>query len=201
MNSRIWLGVILTMAFIGGALAVVQISSLNTRLTQARDDSEEVKEEAIEDAEDAGDDLEKLEEELAAVRKQLSRLRRERRQASQAQSLEQALQNGTAEAVDGLSAEVSRFTCIDSRCSTIQGTATFHNDTQVGSAVTCMFHVEFEDGTLSHFSWFAEHVPPKTESVTDLYFASNHPSPATFWGPDAECFRGVATFNPGRGDI
>lgn len=180
----------------GGSVAGIQIGSLTARLDEARADAD-VAEQNNESAEDR---LSELESELAAAERRLSRLRRMQREVAQAQTLGEALASGTATRVAGLSADISDFDCIRT-CATIEGTATFVNRTPSGSAVTCVFKVEFEDGETSHFTWFTEYVPPKDRAIADLYFASNYGSPVDYWYDSEECYRGVATFNAGPGDI
>lgn len=197
MNYKVAFFVAAAVAAGATIFAVTQAASFQTRLSVAADRAED----AEEQAEDADDDVQDLEDQVADLQRELRNVRRAQKEAAQALTLEEALASGKAERAVGLTAQVSDFECVDRSCSAVQGTATFKNTTQEGSAVTCLFRVEFEDGTTSHFSWYAEYVPPKDESVTDLYFASNNPSPVDYWHDSDECYRGVATFNPGSGDI
>lgn len=190
MNYKAAFFVTLALAVAAGLFAVTQTVSLQARVAAANDR-----------AEDADDEVQDLEDQVDDLERELRNVRRAQKETAQALSLEEALASGKAERTVGLSAAVSDFECVDRSCTTVQGTATFKNTTQEGSAVTCLFRVEFEEETTSHFSWFAEYVPPKDESVTDLYFASNNPSPVDYWYDSDECYRGVATFNPGSGDI
>lgn len=191
------MGIVAAVALVAGVVAVLQISSLNTRLSEAR----EAAEEAEAEAEEANEELDDVEDELADATQRVREMRRATREAQQAQTLEGALAAGTAVAVSGLTAEVSDFDCVDRSCTAIQGTATFKNETQTGSAVTCVFRVEHVDGESSHFSWYVEYVPPKEQAISDLYYTSLYESPADYWYDSDECYRGVATFNPAPGDI
>ena len=197
MNFKASFFVALAAALVVGGWAVVQTTTHQQRLAAEADRADD----AEDDAEDAQDEIEDLEDRVAQLQREVRRLRRVQEEARQSLSLEDALASGTAKPTAGLSAAVSRFNCIDRVCSAIEGTATFKNDTQEASAITCMFRLEFEDGTETHFSWYAEYVPPKGESSVDLYYAGNHPSAPDFWYDSDDCYRGVATFNPGSGDI
>lgn len=192
-------GFFLTLAVAAAAVivAITQAVSFQTRLAVEADRAEDAEQEA----EGADEEVEDLEDQVGDLRRELRNVRRAQEEAAQALSLDEALASGKAVRAAGLTAAVSDFECIDRGCSAVEGTATFKNTTQEGSAVTCLFRAEFEDGTTTHFSWYAEYVPPKSESVTDLYFASNNPSRIDYWYDSDDCYRGVATFNPGSGDI
>lgn len=197
VNYKVGFFVAVAVAAAAGVFAISQAASFQTRLGAAADRAEDAEQEA----EDADNEVQDLEDQVDDLRRELRNVRRAQEEAAQALSLDDALASGKAVRAAGLSAAVSDFECVDRSCTAVQGTATFKNATQEGSAVTCLFRVEFENGTTSHFSWFAEYVPPKEESVTDLYFSSNNPSPVDYWYDSDECYRGVATFNPGSGDI
>lgn len=197
MNIKTWFGIVVAIAVIGGFIVVGQLSSLNAKLSDAQDEAEEAQSEA----DSANEEVEDLEDELADAEVRISRLRRQQRAAAEALTLQEALDAGIAETESGLSADLSRFTCVNARCNTIEGTVTFSNETQESGPITCLFKVEYENGDQTFYSWYSEWVPAKSTNSGTYYFAFDYPSSASLVYDAEECYRGIATFNPGFSDI
>lgn len=177
------------------------LSSLRAEMSA----TEERADEAEEEAEDVRDDLEDTEDALEKATRSLRNARSGDADAAQAASLGEQLASGTATPTQGLSVSRPRrfWKCTQWRgndCFALRDEAVFKNDTQIGSAVTCLFEVTYEDGATTTFSWTADYVPPGGGTDTQvIYFYSDYSSPLDLLG-ERDCYRGSADYTSGVGE-
>ena len=202
-TRQVWLfvlGIGLVASLIGVAVLASKVSSLN----EDRDSANDLVSEAEGETASVLADLEEVEKKLKKARRSL-RNALAATPAPTGDLLEQ-LQNGTAVPVDGLSADLPRefWTCTrwqGDECHSLKDEVVFKNDTQVGSAVTCLFSIEYENGATTSFTWSSDYVPQGGGTDTQmLYFYSDYSSAIALLGPPDDCYRGAARYTSGIGD-
>jgi hypothetical protein len=170
-----------------GIVASVWATSTITGLNADAKEAEKVATEAQDDAVQTEEELTEAKSDLRKAKRQLATLRDQQKQ----QPLSERLQEGTAELASGLSADVTDFTCLNYRCTAIRGRVDFVNDTQEGSAVTCVFRAEYKNGKQTSFTWYSEYVPPKGRDNLPLYINSGGYSEILYWYDSETCYRGI----------
>lgn len=199
MKPKTWtyiMGSGLAAALVGLAVMASIASGLRADLAAAEDRVAEAEEETEEVRDDLQESLEDTEDELADVKKSLQNLRAA--PPAPTGNLAEQLANGTATPDDDLSVSLPDdfWTCTQwrgNRCLGLKDEAVFKNDTQIGSAVTCIFDVTYEDGSATTFWWTSDYVPPGggTDTLV-VYFYSDYPSGIDLMGESGDCYRGSA---------
>ena len=194
--TKIWIIVLAVIAAVSGVAAgvlAINLSRVKGDVTTAENRAEQA-EADLEDVSDEFDDvsaeLDDTEAKLAKARKALNEALAE---PEPVVDLATALANGTADPDPDLSAysPPKQFTCENNSCSALSQEYVFKNDSQNGSAVTCVFGVEYDNGGTTTFLWASEFVPPGggTDTVR-VYFYGDRPIE---WLSDPDdCYRGFA---------
>lgn len=211
MNPRVTLAVILgaalTVSLIAAVFLAVRVSALDRDLASAKEQTAEAIDQTAEAEEDTAEVLDDLETTQAKLKKARRSLRNALAAASvPSGTLQEQLENGTAVPVQGLSASLPRrfWSCLrwtGNDCHSLEDDVVFKNKTQVGSAVTCLFRITYEDQSTTTFAWSSSYVPPGGGTDTGvLYFYSDYSSPLDLLGPTGDCYRGSATYIGALGD-
>jgi hypothetical protein len=196
----------LVAALTGVVVLAFNLSSLRAdfmAVEERADEAEKETEEAERETAQALDDLEATERQLRNAKKSLRNALAA--SAAPSGSLAEQLANGSAVPTDGLSVSLPRkfWTCTDwkgDECYGLKDEAVFRNDTQIGSAVTCLFEVTYENGATTTFTWSSDYVPPGGGTDTQMiYFFSDYAYPIDLLG-ERDCYRGSAEYTSGIGD-
>lgn len=186
---RIWAIILGVIAISGGVAVVVLLGSVSSvqRDLRAAEDRADSAEEQVGDL---SDELDGLKSELARARRSL---RATQEEPEPAVDLATALANGTADPDPDLSAysPPELFTCENRNCSALSQEYVFKNDSQEGSAVTCIFSVDYDNGGTTTFRWASEHVPPGggTDTVRVFFYGDR---PIDYLADPDRCYRGYA---------
>jgi len=202
--SKTW-GWVLGGIAVGCGIAVlvlaVQLSGAREDLRAAEDRATAAGDritEAEEISEDLAADLGVTEDALARARRSL---RKANAEPEPEVDLQTALDNGTAVPDPQLSAysPPKRFTCVDRSCTALSQEYVFKNKSQDGSAVTCIFEVEYEGGGTTTFRWASEFVPPGGGTDTQrVYFYGDRPIGYLSDPDDDDCYRGFGVGSGGE---
>lgn len=192
--SKVWFIALAVYAAIGSGAVVMLAVSLSSAKGDAQA-AEERAEDAEDEARDVSAELEEMSDDLDDTEAKLARTRKDLQEAtSQPEpeiNLTTALDNGSAIPDPDLSASspAPHFTCENRSCSALSMEYVFKNESQDGSAVTCIFEVEYENGGTTTFRWASEFVPPGggTDTVR-VYFSGARP--IGFISDPDDCYRG-----------
>ena len=188
--TKVWIIVLAVAAAISGVAAGVLAINLSAVKGDVRT-AEDRADEAESDLEDVSAELDHTEAKLAKVRKDLKEALAE---PEPIVDLATALANGTAEPDSDLSAysPPKQFTCENNSCSALSQEYVFKNDSQNGSAVTCVFGVDYDNGGTTTFLWASEFVPAGggTDTVRVYFYGAR---PIEWLSDPDRCYRGFAT--------
>lgn len=204
-NKQIWV-YLLSAALVASVISVVVLASALSSVRADLSVAEDRAEEAHEDAEDAQNELRDELDDLEAKLEDTERsLRNARKKPPPVGNLTEQLANGTAVPTSGLSVSLPAeyWSCTQWRgnsCKALKDEAVFKNETQIGSAVTCLFEITYEDGATTRFTWSSDYVPPGGGTDTQvIYFYSDYSSGLDLLG-ERDCYRGSADYTSGIGE-